>query len=197
MMTLGCLPVYVVTSDRGRASAVTARAFMLTHRPWPEQSSGQPDRSQAAPEKPSKHSHSPVSRLQSPLRAWITAPDGRYVRAQKTWVAQIEANVKLLFTLVDYEFLPPNRLVGSKCYSIARKPHLLEHSCSSCAVKAPDGTSPHALPAGQTRAEQSAARYNVRSVSAPHPSKHVHLGSRNTAGILTLQRGYSRAWILS
>lgn len=53
--------------------------------------------------------------------------------------------------------------------------YLLEHSCSWWALRGPDGTSPHALPAGQTRAEQSAARYNVRSVSAPQPSKHVHL----------------------
>ena len=43
----------------------------------------------------------------------------------------------------------------------------------------PEGTSPHDLPEGQTRAEQSAARYNVMSVSAPHPSSHVHLPAKN------------------
>ena len=92
---MGFLPVYVVTSDRGRASAVTAKAFMLTQRPWPEQSSGQPDRSQAAPEKPSKHSHSPVSRLQSPLCVWIMAHASVGVRVEKTRVAQIGRVLKL------------------------------------------------------------------------------------------------------
>lgn len=65
------VPVYVVTSDNGNASDVDAKAFIFTQRPWSEQSFGQLDRSQAAPENPSKHSHSPVSRLQSPLRTAV------------------------------------------------------------------------------------------------------------------------------
>lgn len=64
-------PVYMVMLDNGNASEDFAKAFMFTQRPWPEQSFGHPDRSHAAPEKPSKHLHSPVSRSQSPLQICI------------------------------------------------------------------------------------------------------------------------------
>lgn len=61
----------MVLLDNGNASEDFAKAFMLTQRPWPEQSFGHPDRSHAAPKNPSKHLHSPVSRSQIPLHICI------------------------------------------------------------------------------------------------------------------------------